>query len=493
MQLILLGLALAIFMHDTPEVAELGVVLPVGWMMVWVWAPKLAIVLLYAWACRRTTKRLGQPGGIRSINRLNRLTAVLPIFALASFVIDLWAGLLSGLRGAPAAGMTGPRDWVLLDEIAVMLPTLGVLAFSYWLYYPIDRRMREATLFHRADRGLPIYPVWTRGQYVTAQLRNQFAMVLGPLLVIMAWSETLVKLRAADVIGDTTQLWLMPGGAGAAFILAPLLMRKMWDTVPLPPGPIRDKLLAMCDRHRVAVRDLLLWRTFGGMINAAVMGLFGRVRFILLSDGLLDQVSEREVEAVMAHELAHVRLRHLWWLLISAAAGVAVLSAAGEALLATGIEWPTWAIATMYAAGLAFWALQFGWVSRRIERQADTFGARHMTTVHAERSTPPPREATGATNRSDALESPTPPNPATRFDEFGVDSMVGALQRVADLNHIATTRRSWRHGSIAWRQQYLRTLIGQPLAHPPIDRLMRKINAVCLGVLVISIVWGVIG
>ncbi|MEM9420842.1 MAG: M48 family metalloprotease, partial [Planctomycetota bacterium] len=225
---------------------------------------------------------------------------------------------------------------------------------------------------------------------------------------------------------------------------------------------------------------------FGGMINAAVMGLFGRVRFILLSDGLLDQVSEREVEAVMAHELAHVRLRHLWWLLISAAAGVAVLSVAGEALLTWNDAWPTWVQAVMTVRGLALWGLQFGWVSRRIERQADTFGARHMTVVHDERTRATPGET--------SVEAELPPRPpATEFDEFGVDSMIGALQRVADLNHIATRRRSWRHGSIAWRQAYLRSLVGQPLDRPPIDRMMWKINAVSLLALVGVIAWGVLG
>lgn len=486
MQLILLGLALAIFMHDTPEVAAFGVVLPLGWMMAWVWLPKVILAAVYTAACRRTVRKLGRPGGMRSLGRLNRLTAVLPVMALASFVLDLWAGLLSLVRGATVPGTTGPRDWVLVDEVAVMLPTLGLLALSYAVYYPIDRRLREATLFQRADQGLPLYPVWTRRQYVVTQMRNQFAMVLGPLLVIMAWTETLVKLFAMGVIGETAQVWLMPVGAAVAFLLAPLLMRKMWDTVPLPAGPIREKLLAMCTRHGVAVNDLLLWRTYGGMINAAVMGLFGRVRFILLSDGLLDQVSEREVEAVMAHELAHVRLKHLWWLLISAAAGVAGLSVAGEALAATGIVWPTWAQASLYAFGLVLWIVGFGWVSRRIERQADTFGARHMTAVHAERVGSTLGERTYATGHD-------PAQAAHRFDDYGVESMVGALQRVADLNHIATERRSWRHGSIAWRQAYLRSLVGQPLDRPPIDRLMRVINAVCLGVLLAAIAWSLLG
>ena len=36
------------------------------------------------------------------------------------------------------------------------------------------------------------------------------------------------------------------------------------------------------------------------------------VRYILLSDGLLDQLRPRAVEAVMAHEIAHVRRRDPW-------------------------------------------------------------------------------------------------------------------------------------------------------------------------------------
>lgn len=475
MQLILLGLALAIFLHDAPEIAGYTAHLPAMWIAAVVVLPKLAVGSLYWLACIQARRRIGRRHGIRGINRVNRLTSVLPVFALGSFITDLWAGALTGLRG-----VDGVRDFVLLDEIVVMLPTLGFLAFGYWAYYPIDRRLREAALLRQVDEGLPIYPIWSRGQYVLTQLRNQFAVVLGPLLVIMAWSETLVKLNDADRISDAAQMWLMPVGAAVAFVLAPLLMRKMWDTVPLPPGPIRDKLELMCERHGVAVADLLLWRTFGGMINAAVMGLFGRVRFILLSDGLLDQVEQCEVEAVMAHELAHVRLKHLWWLLVSAGAGLMVLSAIGEALMTMDIQWPLWTQGVATAVGLGLWALQFGWVSRRIERQADTFAARHMARVYAERFD------------ADADEMDDSPiaNTTTQFDARAVGTMIGALQRVADLNHVATTRRSWRHGSIAWRQRYLQGLIGRPLIDPPIDRLMRHLNAASLIVLVAAALWG---
>lgn len=489
MQLILLGLALAIFLHDAPEFAGYSTMLPLPSLAGVVLAPKLTVGGLYWLACFRARRRIGKPRGLRGINRVNRLAAVLPVFALGSFITDLWAGALWWLRGVDETRGVGVRDLVLLDELGVMLPTLGLLAFGYWAYYPIDRRLRESTILRNVDLGLPIYPVWSRGEYVWTQLRNQFAMVLGPLLVIMAWSETLVKLNTAGTIGDTVQLWLMPGGAAVAFVFAPLMMCRLWDTVPLPAGPTRDNLTAMCERHGVVVRDLLLWRTFGGMINAAVMGLFGRVRFILLSDGLLDQVPQREVEAVMAHELAHVRLKHLWWLLVSAGAGLMVLSAAGEALLRMESEWPMWFQAIAYAAGVGLWALQFGWVSRRIERQADTFAARHMARVYAEGYNAPEDHQTAQDEMDHCGGRDDPARSATHFDVRSVGTMIRALQHVADLNHIATGRRSWRHGSIAWRQAYLHQLIGTPITDPPIDRLMRRVNAASLLILIASVGW----
>ena len=45
--------------------------------------------------------------------------------------------------------------------------------------------------------------------------------------------------------------------------------------------------------------------------NAAFTGLW-RAKRVLLADTLLDQFPEEEIEAVVAHELGHFRLRHIW-------------------------------------------------------------------------------------------------------------------------------------------------------------------------------------
>jgi len=261
-------------------------------------------------------------------------------------------------------------------------------------------------------------------------------------------------------------------GAGCIFLFAPVMIRHLWDTIPLPEGELRDRLSQMCSQHGVAVRELLLWRTFGGLINAAVMGLVRPLRFILLTDALLEQLPMIHVEAVMAHELGHVRRRHTFWL-VATAAGLLVC------LFASWFEMVSWSWHQLPAVGLtpppglersvvdgtaivlaiAFWLLGFGWISRRFERQADTFAVQHMAA----------EDVAGANDGADV-----------RVSDAHVSPMVGALQRVAHLNHMHPAKRSWRHGSIAWRQSYLRSLVGRSVGDLPIDRQVRSIKLVTL-------------
>ncbi len=463
-QLLLLALALGVFVHDDPTAGLRGPAVG-GWMLALAVAgPKLLLAGGYALGCRWTLRRLGRPGGVRALRRLGVLTLALTLGLLFLYASDLWLGLLRAARGADRQ-----RDFILLDELAAMAPTLTVLAFGWWVYYPIERRLREATIFRRADEGLPIYPVPTRVQYVLNQARHHGGLILAPLLAIMAWAELVVEATNGGWITAEAAGVMTFAGSLGVFVLAPLVIRRLWDTVPLPAGPLRERLGSMCIEHRVVVRELLLWRTQGGMINAAVMGLAGPVRYILLTDALLEQVEPERVEAVMAHEIGHVRLRHLFTLMLAAAAGVVVLSAAGEAVDAAwpGLAW--WAAAALVAVGAAGWVLAFGFVSRRVERQADTFAARHM----AERHENPDRDAAGA----------------LLFDARSVHRMTGALQRVADLNNVPPKRPSWRHGSIASRQAYLRGLVGTPAAVASVDRVVHAITAVSGAVVAAAVVW----
>ena len=505
MQVLLLGLFVAVYLHDLATAVEIVAegeavrtveALPEDiWPGLGLWAvllivllPKLFVGSSYWLTCRRTRISLGTARGQKALNRLEAMSSALPLLLLCLFIIDLSAGALRHLR-VPL------QHTVLIDELLVMLPTLLAVLWSWWAYQPVDGRLREAMIMRDADAGKPVYPLLTRGAYITMQLRHQFGLLLLPLLAVFAWAETLNLLGPSfnGPLSANAVLALSPLGVLVIFVGAPLIIRHVWHTRPLPAGEVRDRMVALCEQHRVRVRELLLWQTSGRMINAAVTGLFSRVRFILLSDGLLDQLDPREIEAVMAHELAHVKRKHLVWMAIIVIALLGSIEGSGYALL-DAVAGPMqaqvsgtdavaqdpllnfndpnvrMALVSMPAFIAALFA--FGWVSRRIERQADVFAVQHL--------------AMYAKDGADSEENSVEPSDTVTFDVASVQTMIHALQRVAELNHSPTTRKSWRHGSIAWRQDHLRSLIGQPLENPPVDRVLLRVKIATLIGLVLT-------
>ena len=461
MQVFILIMVLLLLWHDQQSAAATGALLS-GWRLAAaVLVPKLVLALSYAVLCRVAHRQLLRAWTLRWVARLDRLTLLYRLGVLGLWALDLHLGLMPALRRTIS-------DLILIDELAAMTLTLAMIVFGWWAYYPIDRHLREATLMRRLDSGEPVHAIWTRRQYLLEHLRHQMLLILVPLLVLLAWLEAIYRWAPPEAVA--LQAGLTLGGAATVFLFAPVVIRRLWDTTPLAAGALRSMLVDMCKQHRVRVRELLLWRTFGGLINAAVMGFVGPLRYILLTDALLERLPLKQVEAIMAHELAHVRRHHMFWLLTVAMGTSGLLQTVGMAaawLLPAAA--PAEAVpvvagfsvdllsavhlisAVAVVAGAICWLLVFGCVSRRFERQADVFAVQHLVRQRA--------AAQGATD----ADAPT-------VDAQSVRTMVSALENVAQFNHMPTTRRSWRHGSIARRQAYLNSLIGQDVDKLPIDR-----------------------
>ncbi len=357
-------------------------------------------------------------------------------------------------------------NWVLLDEAVALAPPLVVFVAGWWGFYPIERRVHEALLVRALDEGLPVHPMPSRLVYTLDKFRHQALIIIAPIAMIFAWTETLNLLLAGAVgrmevfrnpeTAGIAMVALQALGVIAILILAPLFIRYLWSTRPLGPGPLRDRLEALCRAHGVRIRRMLVWRTHGTMINGAVMGLIGRLRYILLTDALLDSMAGPQIEAVMAHEVAHVRRRHLPWLMAALAASLGLgalavgipaailLSAIGAApggLMMRAID------AAALMASLAAGLIVFGFVSRKFERQADAFAVQHLS---------------GMTKANCGRGVVVTPEAA--------EAMAGALQVVAELNHIPREKFTWRHGSISGRQSAIIGMIGEACDGLAIDR-----------------------
>jgi STE24 endopeptidase len=185
--------------------------------------------------------------------------------------------------------------------------------------------------------------------------------------------------------------WWLPAGAIFALLivglanLGPVLLLPLFYTIkPLDRDTLRARLMALADRASARVLGVYEWGLAEKTkkANAALTGIAG-TRRILVSDTMLADYSEDEIEVVLAHELAHHVHGDIW----KGISFESVLILAGFFASARVLSaWSEWFGLTGPAdiAGLPLLLLTAGVVSlvmvpaahamsRRYERQADRF------------------------------------------------------------------------------------------------------------------------
>ncbi len=387
----------------------------------------------------------------------------------AAVLLTRWAEWFTFGRISPALQIVG--------DLIVLSPYLAGVIVVWLAAYPLERALRTQSLGHAdVDVAEEAHP-WRLRSYLSFNLRHHVLVIAVPLTLI---------LFAADVLRGyerTLQAWsgwvwtpdmLLGIVALGVFIVAPIMLARIWKTAPLEDGPVRERLEALCERIGLRCRDILAWHSDGMMINAAVMGVFAPVRYVLLSDGLLATMSVKQIEAVFGHETGHIRYRHMQHFLLFAFVGWLIVAGLME-FLAWGTAAPegtrTMSSFTIQAAGLAatilVWGVGFGWLSRRFERQADRFGAWCVT--------PPPDQCNlpCSVHVGDQMA----PDTDGRVCATGVAVFTSALDRVASLNGIPRDERSWRHSSIASRIRFLTSLAGDPARAERFERLIHRLKA----------------
>lgn len=461
--MLVLAAFVIIALHDAfaeVHVGAIGTVFAVGGVAPWLVTFGVPLIVwglahVIAWQAGRS---LDARGRVRAVLRADLALRVSRWFA----VLWLWPALDAGWESQAKAislDIAGVREFVLV------LPVLGIAALSWWSFYPIERRLREASLFRLLQEGGPIFRPPSRGEYVLGNVRHQLLLLLVPIMLIHAWGGMWNAIGPGPVgLPDDGWAYAITYYAGVAVIIAcmPWVLRLIWDTRSLGDGAMRDSLLAVCRRNKVRVADLLVWRTSGTIVNALVTGILYPARYILLSDALLEGLPQRQVEAVAAHEVGHVRRRHLLWLgvitMVVAFGAVMVLAGIGRAIgrgaLAL-VDAPVGPVAGIVPCLIVVGAavMAFGSASRTFEVQADAFAVADLSrALH------------------DGGASPT----VVRDD--AIDAMSGALRSVAHLNGINPRRFTFRHGSINTRLRCLQSLKGVELQRLAIDRKVRRVK-----------------
>ncbi len=303
--------------------------------------------------------------------------------------------------------------------------------------------------------------------FVWEQIRNS-AIVVAPWL-LLTFLYDLLALIPFPSVQD-----FLNGGLGEltvllAFFLTlmfwfPQLMVRAMGCRPLPGGESRELIEAFCRRQGVSFGEILTWPFFEGrVLSAGVVGMVGKFRYLLLTPALLDTASPDELEAVLAHEIGHVKKHHLMlYLLLLMGLGVLIQLGlqpllygllGSPVLLGIFLELagdPQSLVSLLAGIPLVILALLyvrfvFGYFMRNFERQADLY-AYH---------------ATG-----------------------GAGPLSAILEKIAWLGGNIRERPCWHHFGIGQRVDYLREC--QEGKRKPLWQEIKVYGSLCLFVLALS-------
>lgn len=262
----------------------------------------------------------------------------------AYFEGETWLRLWDFLLGAVIAlALLFSRLSARMRDLAVRASRFkAVQTTLYWIQFLV-----VSTL---AGFPLTVYSGYIREkQYDLAT--QSFAGWLGDeakglLLGVVFGALALMAIYA--VIRRAPRTW-WAWGAGVAMIflvvgiaIAPVFIEPLFnDYTPLKDEKVRQPILSLARANGIPATDV--WVVDASRqttrVSANVAGLLGTER-IALNDNLLKRCSLPEIEAVMAHEMGHYVLNHVWKMILQF--GVLVIAGFGIVFLAARAALARW-------------------------------------------------------------------------------------------------------------------------------------------------------
>jgi STE24 endopeptidase len=240
-------------------------------------------------------------------HRLKRWSHVASLcWTLALLVGLLWSGASIAMRNAAergAASIVGHGGWhpgitvVLYVGFLLLFNEIGSLPLALYSGFVLEHRYGLSN-----ERA---------GRWLVDQAKS---LALGFLLSSAAAAIVYAAIRYSP------QGWWLPAGLVLAAIvtgltnIAPVLLLPIFYRVkPLDRESLRVRLVGLADRAGAKVLGAYEWGLGEKTrkANAALAGL-GTTRRILVSDTMLAEYTDDEIEVVLAHEIGHHVHGDIW-------------------------------------------------------------------------------------------------------------------------------------------------------------------------------------
>ena len=342
-----------------------------------------------------------------------------PLFLLVLFFFYRLAGKWYGqaLQGGSGKYFSAEKK---LSILAVFLFTVSVFIFDLKYYlqffsfndaFPVLENFAGLTLFFlflslmwlqaRPAYEILFHRTYTAAGFVLSNVKANLPIVL-PWLAL----SLLFDLLSILPFPRLQELLTSPWGDLILFLVFviflafffPPLVRRLWNCKPMESGPLRTEMENFCRKQNFSA-EILYWPLFEGRIlTAAIMGIVPGFRYLLVTPALLSVLDKEELESVLAHEIGHVKNRHLVLYILLFFGFSLIAGALAELLpyLILGSEW-FYRLATRlpvspdgllsFLGALFFLVLMvlyfrflFGYFLRNFERQADLYVFKAMGT-----------------------------------------------------------------------------------------------------------------
>jgi STE24 endopeptidase len=236
--------------------------------------------------------------------RLKRQAGIASFLWTAGLLAALMAtGLSVRLRAVAESFATTPNIPTNILTIFIYVALLSIVSeagsvpLAFYSGFMLERRYGLSTETLKA---------WTIDQI------KSFALTL-----VLAWPAAVAVYLLIARFPDGW--WLAAGGVLSLVIvgltnLAPVVLLPLFYRVkPLDRESLRARLLALADRAGARVLGAYEWGLGDKTkkANAALAGI-GGTRRIFVSDTMLAEYSDEEIEVVLAHELAHHVHGDIW-------------------------------------------------------------------------------------------------------------------------------------------------------------------------------------
>lgn len=277
--------------------------------------------------------------------------------------IEAYMNSVTGdIRARSDAYDEGEAVWMIVSFVVGMAVTFGLYQTGF------IRRLRDG-VEKRLPRWAAVFPFFLLYTLVSAAITfpldawtNYFREVAygNATQTFGGWlSDYLIEFAVSLVVGGIVmvilyavirwlkQSWWIWGAALSAVFLClmvmvqPVFLAPMLNTyTPMEDGALKTDILTLAEAAGVPADNVYVYDRSKqtNTISANVSGLLGTTR-ISLGDTLLRDATPAEVRAVMAHEIGHYVLNHVYELVFSFTILIAISFAAANGVFAAVARW----------------------------------------------------------------------------------------------------------------------------------------------------------